>query len=300
MEIKTLVQFSLISLLLGCSALSEKECNSVDYSKLGSEAQKTGKSKELALEKYVNSCESDHGIKVDRSAFDKAYQASLIKYCTKELPLQMGKDGEVYHVVKKCEDFKIDYRKQFVKGLRFYCKNQDSYSQGLEGQTMEYDNRCGRRLKKIKMSQWKKGFKSFCQSYDAEQAGQLGRKFQLNPSCEKRITLKKKQDYQKGLKSFCTFNMGKELGYMGREYSEVCSGEAEKRLLSGYQVGAQRRTTEQISAMSRQINSLNGTVKNLKEQLEDTNEELEELTGQLGEKDREIEELNEIIETLKE
>jgi hypothetical protein len=92
---KTLLSILLAALVLsGCSTLSEQECRSADWYRLGVDDGLRGERANL-LEKHGEACKRYH-ILPDRALYLEGRDAGLLEYCRLDNALRLGLNGEKY------------------------------------------------------------------------------------------------------------------------------------------------------------------------------------------------------------
>lgn len=81
----------------GCASFSKGECISGNWSDIGYKDGANGKSRGR-LADYSKIC-AKHGVEPNRSAYLKAFEDGLVKYCTYERGYALGENGSAYNQV---------------------------------------------------------------------------------------------------------------------------------------------------------------------------------------------------------
>ena len=83
-----------LSLLGGCSALSEQQCRLGDWYGLGYQDGQAGRTRNR-LDEYHKSC-AEYAITPDLERWQAGYDKGLAFYCIPELAYAKGKNGDVF------------------------------------------------------------------------------------------------------------------------------------------------------------------------------------------------------------
>ncbi len=90
-----MLRFATIALLAliiqGCATLSKEECLYADWYQIGYEDGSRGK-EVLQLSKHRKAC-AKAGVTPDRNFYEKGHQEGLLNYCTYQMGLRLGSNG---------------------------------------------------------------------------------------------------------------------------------------------------------------------------------------------------------------
>ncbi len=108
-------------LLLGCSQLTEEQCDSMDWYQKGIEDAVTRDYDQKHLE-YKETCAA-HGIEVNSKHYKDGYNKGLEKYCTDKTAFDLGMRGEEIH--QGCLEVNKKFQAKYDSGYKEYLHNLD-------------------------------------------------------------------------------------------------------------------------------------------------------------------------------
>lgn len=88
----------LLLFLQGCVGLSAKQCRQTNWYTLGVAEGKSGVSSS-AIQRYIEQC-SEHGVSVDRLAYNKGHTEGLKAHCTVEVAQAKGRQGTHFNLTE--------------------------------------------------------------------------------------------------------------------------------------------------------------------------------------------------------
>lgn len=92
---KSAVVVSLL-FLSGCSALSKKQCEQMDWNSLGYQKAMNGQTIEQQRRYYEQSCIQEHDVKPDFAAFEAGFKTGIDYLCTGSGGVALGSRGASY------------------------------------------------------------------------------------------------------------------------------------------------------------------------------------------------------------
>jgi hypothetical protein len=119
---KHILIVTLVSLLTGCSTLSEKECKTADWESIGYQDGSRGYNA-ARISEHIDAC-SEYGIKPDREEYDLGRGRGLQLYCAAESGYRLGRQGGSYSGVCPIE-LETDFLDAYHTGQRLYDYEQD-------------------------------------------------------------------------------------------------------------------------------------------------------------------------------
>lgn len=234
--------------LIACTSPSKKECEEMNWAKIGYTEGYNGQGPQKKLKEYDKSCTREHGVLVNLGLFNSGYQ----------------------------------------KGLKMFCRKDKGFKSGAAGKDYSFPSICPGKYQRGYKKAYKRGIKVFCGSENFEARGRKGQTFQFPRVCPQSLEIQARASHQKGVKNYCTYEVGLSKGQTGQSYNNVCPKEWEGPFLKGYNLGFQKRTLHKIDMLTSQVSDLEGELNRKNRELENLNDRIDDLEDDLEDKEREI------------
>ncbi len=122
----------------GCTMMTEKQCQTADWSKLGFQDAKNGETFEM-FRKREKLC-TKHKVRASRADYAEGYREGVKAFCTFENGLEHGEGGAVNNQICP-EELAKEFNKGYTAGLRVYQVKKQ-----LEKQEEEHNAEIKRQL----------------------------------------------------------------------------------------------------------------------------------------------------------